>query len=127
MVWFLISCLKIVAAGYGKRKWRDLNNMSKPLKIWNGRGFESLGDHLYICAKNRRQAARLMLEAWLKIKSLDTTRDWSLELGRNYRKITNYFCEGAWGNSMDGITPEIGVWYAPAIGGGHAGKPERII
>lgn len=101
--------------------------MSKPLKIWNGRGFEYCGDRLYLCAKNRKQAAKLMLDVWIKINNLDPNRDRKLEEGRMYREITTYFHEGCWGNSMDGITPEVGVWYAPAIGGGHAGKPERII
>ena len=109
---------------YGRREWRGLNSMK--LKIWNGGGWRCNGDCLYICGKNRKHAATLHQEAHHKYYNL-THKITKSDIDRAYRHIAVYFHEGCWGNAMDGIEPEIGVWYAPPIGGGHAGKPERII
>jgi len=99
--------------------------MPKKLKIWNG-GFDGRGDHFYIAAHSVQDAARLMAEANNKIHK-SNIYNFSFLVNRNARIIREYFSEGCWGNAMDGITPERGVWYAPAITGGHEGKPERIL
>lgn len=38
-------------------------------------------------------------------------------------EIRDYYCEGLWGNRMDGITPERGVWVTRT----ELGPPERIL
>lgn len=99
--------------------------MEKPLKIYNGRGFTGRGDHLYICAKNRTHAAKLMHRAFYLIKR--QTKEYiapdKLDIDRACREIRDYFSEGCWGNSMNGITPEIGVWYSTK----WPLKPVRVI
>lgn len=92
----------------------------KPLLIWNGRGHQSdLGerirwDHLYVCARSRAEASRLMA------KALGRPKDTSF-----LSELKNYYSFGCWGNRMTGITPEVGVWGARD----HCDttKPERII
>lgn len=56
-----------------------MNNHSK-LKIWNGRGFTGRGDHLYVCAKSRTDAARLICEAEKIISGYDYNIDSLKEL-----------------------------------------------
>lgn len=92
------------------------------LKLWNGNGWTCRGDYLYICAKNRRHAAILFEEA--RNKYYNSTKEISkFDLDRTYRHLTVYFNEGSWGNSMEDIKPEIGVWYSQ----NDREKPQRII
>lgn len=94
------------------------------VKIYNGRGWNCRGEHLYIGAKNRSHAARLMYDAYYAFHpELNKRPIDDLSFGRNCREIKDYFHEGAWGNSMEGIEPEIGVWYQEKWND----KPRRLI
>jgi len=85
----------------------------KKLKIWNGRGWgtqkydkdgnfvsDPIGikscDHAYVCAYSRAHAVRLINQVvgWQCVSD---------------NELKNYWSEGCWGNTMEGITPEIGV------------------
>ena len=82
----------------------------KPLKLFNGRGIccrksqdplwknhpSNASVSAYIAAFSRADAARV-------IEEYCGTRPSAGEL-------KNYFTEGHWGNSMDGIEPERGLW-----------------
>ena len=90
------------------------------MKIWNGRGFGIRKDgktrqakHCYVCANSRSDAVRLINEAagWKAMTDYE---------------IKHYYVEGAWGNTMDGITPERGVWVTWPDGT-WGGKLERLI
>jgi hypothetical protein len=82
--------------------------MAKELKIWNGRSCiweaklpEELRGHrsyhMYIAAYSVADASRLINE----FNGYE----------RNYaQEIKIYFSKGCWGNSMEGITPERGIW-----------------
>lgn len=96
--------------------------MAKELKIWNGRGYccRKTGDahwaairtnvdvHAYVAAYSRADARRVIEEY--------SGRD----PGDTELKV--YWCEGTWGNAMQGVTPERGLWlgFAPQ-------KPERVL
>lgn len=97
---------------------------SKELKLFNG-GADGRGAHYYIAAYSVRDAARLMTAADRKLHGgkYEIT---DLDISRNVREINTYFSKNCWGNKMDGVVPERGIWYAPAIEGGHEGKPERV-
>ena len=102
-------------------------SMKNELKIWNGRGWGSRRydkdrkyipdptgknycDCFYVCAKSRTHAIRLINEA----------------IGYNYMsqsEAKNYWHEGCWGNAMEGIEKEVGVWTQQDYGD----KPKRII
>ena len=78
----------------------------KALKLWNGRGYIVCGakwhpkgePHIYIAAYSRADAVRLIGECLgSEPRSADS-------------ELRNYFSEGCWGNPMDGITPERGIW-----------------
>ena len=99
----------------------------KELKLFNGGDWESQGGHLYVAAFSVIDAARLVVRAEIKIKGLNIDPLDKLLVGRVARDIKVYFAKNCWGNPMDGITPERGVWWAKAIPGGWAGKPERIL
>lgn len=99
----------------------------KKLKIWNGRGwggrkYDDKGnfvpdptgkdrcEHAYVCAYSRAHAVRLINQA----SSRNAVSD---------NEIKNYWSK-CWGNPMNGITPEIGVWTTQE----HCGdKPKRIL
>jgi len=88
--------------------------VTKQLKIWNGRGygrgfydtpiqreyhcFPLSVEHIYVCAHSQAHAARIMSE------HLDYNESNALS------ELKVYFNKGAWGNSMKGITEEVGVW-----------------
>jgi hypothetical protein len=85
----------------------------KTLKIWNGRWYEkNKTKHAYICAYSRTDACRL-----LAIISGTNPSYWQAEM-------RDYFSEGCWGNMMEGITPERGVWISDDS---HREKPMRRI
>lgn len=90
--------------------------MPKPLKIWNGLATHVMcakhGDpqwiaaraanrsyqiHAYVCANSRADALRLIAEY------ADLPRGAA-------HAIQKYWHMGSWGNSMNGITPERGLW-----------------
>lgn len=78
------------------------------LKLWNGRGYSCRNPqdprwngvrdvHAYICATSRADARRI-------VKAY-TGRDRLSD-----HELKTYFAEGLWGNAMDGVTPERGLW-----------------
>lgn len=68
----------------------------KQLRLWNGRW--SVGLHCYVAAYSVADALRLV-EQCLGY------------LPRGMRgEIENYWSPGLWGRTMDGITPERGIW-----------------
>jgi hypothetical protein len=99
----------------------------KPLILFNGGDWNHSGGHLFIAAHSISDAARLMELARIKVKNLKCGSDTFL-VNRNIREIREYFSKGVWGQTMQGITPERGVWHAKEVGGGwHADKAERIL
>ena len=96
----------------------------KTLKIYNGSDWRHRGGHLYIAAYSLADAVRLVNEAYRKIHGYEDRPDINCV---NVNYANNYWSKGCWGNSMDGITPERGVWHAKAIPGGLTEKPVRII
>lgn len=99
--------------------------MAKKLKIWNGRGwggyrydkdgnkmYDPTGikhcDHAYVCAHSQAEAVRIINEA---------RGGW----GMTVSELRNYWSD-CWGNSMEGIEPELGVWTTQK----YNDKPKRI-
>lgn len=84
--------------------------MAKKLKMWNGRGLGRLNNyHISVAAYSQKQAAELVSEA--------------SGIRAGISEIRDYYSP-CWGNSMDGITPEIPcVWIEVK----HSGQPKRII
>ena len=74
----------------------------KQLKLWNGRPYGVLpsgqwkGTHIYVAAYSVADVQRLCGELGLSIPS------------RN--EISVYWSTGCWGNAMEGIAVERGVW-----------------
>jgi len=75
-----------------------MTKKAKKIKIWNGRGYRNR-EHLYIGAYSKADACKMLNELYL----VSSKSYWN-------REITIYFSEGCWGNTMDGITPERGIW-----------------
>lgn len=92
----------------------------KTLRCWNGRGFNSRGDTLYVAAYSRRDAARLLAAAAMKHWRTGRQAD-AYEIGTWDRDLKNYFSE-CWGNSMAGIQPKRGVWYQL----NYSAKPRKL-
>ena len=82
----------------------------RKLRIWNGRGYivrdpnhdprwkNTRTGSVYIAAYSRADAAKVMAEYLGRMPQ-----------GADY-EIKTFFHEGAWGNSMEGIQPERGMW-----------------
>jgi hypothetical protein len=86
----------------------------KELLLLNGRWGWNTRQYIYIAAKNKTDAARLMLQA----------NEGRGTVGAMLYEINNYFSVGCWGNSMKDITPERGVWIAED---NYGSIPERVI
>lgn len=69
----------------------------RTLKVWNGNlMIGGKQPHIYAAAYSRADLLR-MLETWLGYRIAES-------------EIRTYWSEGCWGRSMDGITPERGIW-----------------
>lgn len=92
----------------------------KPLKIWNGRAHGQQWDrgHFYVCAKSRRAAARLLCLASHPSLTPDAR-----DIGQMDRELRDYYSPDCWGNTMKGITPEVGVWATRHF----TDKPTKIV
>ena len=91
--------------------------MPKELKVWNGRGYccRKISDprwegidcvHANVCAYSRADARRVLAE-YCGVLPSDA-------------ELRNYFSP-CWGNSMQGITPERGLWIEF-----ERGKPVKV-
>ena len=85
--------------------------MARKLKIWNGGGWgspnygengkilptplEEYVNHLYVCAHSKAEVVMMVNQAGGFI---------------TVNEVNNYWNEGCWGNQMEGIEPELGVW-----------------
>ena len=100
--------------------------MPKKLRLWNGRDWDCRGGHLYIAAYSVADAARLYYAAMNKILGIAPPMN-KLDIARISREIKVYFNPNCWGKSMNGITPERGIWHGKSNGFGVECRPERII
>jgi len=90
----------------------------KRLKLWNGRGWDN-GTDLYVCAYSVKDAAELASEAYRKVRGHTDRPDIKVV---TEHEVRNYWNPGCWGNAMDGVEPERGVWLEKA-----GGTPVRIL
>ncbi len=95
----------------------------KELKFWNGGGWMYCGDHVYIAAYSRMEAARIYCQAENKHRNRPYAPDKS-DIDRIYRSMKDYFSP-VWGTSMKGIEPELGLWYVEKYNSNK--PPTRII
>jgi hypothetical protein len=84
--------------------------MPRKLKIWNGAGYCCRNNkdqrwkdvpfndapHAFVCAYSRADARRVIAE-YTGYEPGDA-------------EIRDYWSEGAWGKSMEGVEPERGLW-----------------
>ena len=96
--------------------------MPKALTLWNGRGY---------CCQNQNDSR------WNDVPSNDAPKAFVAAYSRaDARRViaeycgkmppdselAKYFSKDAWGNSMDGVTPERGLWLAF-----FRAKPVRVV
>jgi len=78
--------------------------------ICNGRAIQQGGprghEHVYICAKSKKDACQLM-DDWYK--KLFKTKS-SPGVGRWAHEINAYYSKGCWGNRLDDTVVERGLW-----------------
>jgi len=83
--------------------------MARRLILFNGTWYD--GRQFFIASHSRADACRLMCDALgYQIRGIDHT-------------IAKYFHKGAWGNKMQGVIPERGVWASENM---HS-EPKRIV
>ena len=68
----------------------------KKIKLFNGRWMKCIGDHGYIGAYSQKHAVELCIQAGYINMSL--------------RELRVYWSKGCWGNPMNGVEPQVGVW-----------------
>jgi hypothetical protein len=92
----------------------------KTLQIFNGRGRRYWAkdrsrtirtEHVYICAWSKADAVRVMHEAGFERFTLS--------------ELNVYYAKGCWGDAMEGVKHERGVWATPHRRGME--KPYRIL
>lgn len=94
--------------------------MIRKLKLWNGRDWDCRG-HLYVCAYSQKDAVDLLNQAYRKIRGYENRPDIN---PTTLCEIRKYWNSKGWGRSMDGITPERGVWWSKEA---RLENPQRII
>lgn len=88
--------------------------MPRTLKLWNGRPYGVLPQedwktaHIFVAAYSAADARRVCVEAGQS------------DPGAN--EVSKYWSAGCWGNSMDGVTPERGLWVVHGVDG----MPQRL-
>ena len=90
--------------------------MSRKLKLYNG-GFDRIGEyghsgHFFVAAYSMSDAITMMNPFSRHSISLHYARQ--------------YWSRNAWGNDMDGITPERGLWWK-RDGYSSTEKPTRLV
>lgn len=88
----------------------DHSARKRKLKLWNGRymqpGYQA---HVFVAAHSREDVRKLFTELGLHRPSIS--------------EIAVYWSAGCWGNSMNDVTPERGVWITPS--NRYGDKPVR--
>ena len=91
--------------------------MARKLKVWNGRPYGVL-------PKSKWTRGHDAATVYACARSVNDLRDLCLSLGLiapSAGEVRDYWSP-CWGNSMDGVEPERGVWIAY----GYSAKPERV-
>lgn len=83
----------------------------KTLKLWNGGDWKARHGHLYVAAYSVKEACELCREAYRKVRP-DAPEDY---YPITTHELNVYFNKGCWGNPMDGVTPERGVWWSKEL------------
>jgi hypothetical protein len=98
----------------------------KKLKIWNGRGWgvarydkngnhiidptgKEYCDHVFVCAHSVVEVVRIVNE----VAGYNVI---------NAHEVNVYWHKDCWGNTMNGIEPELGVWTIQH----YSDKPKRV-
>jgi hypothetical protein len=89
----------------------------KKLKIANIGDWTHRGGHLYVAGYSQKDMVELINEAYGKVRGNGCVGSYTLGYFRGYGSM------GCWGDSMNGIVPERGVWWEKKYGE----KPVRII
>lgn len=89
----------------------------KKLKLWNGRCYDVLPKNQW---RKDGQTGHVFVAAYSVRDIQQLCDEHGLCKPTNY-EVSVFWSAGCWGNTMEGITPERGIWlaYGP-------GKPERI-
>lgn len=82
---------------------------NKELKLWNVRDQINFKGTMYIAAYNRSQASTLILQSMKPGININHESFYRRKTAMN-RELREYASEGAWGDNMKNITPELGVW-----------------
>ena len=86
----------------------------REIKIWNGGGV-GRQEYLFIGAYSKSDACRMLTELYPYMN----INQWRY-------KMDVYFSDGCWGNAMNGIIPERGIWLVQNEYTVEQTKPERI-
>lgn len=98
----------------------------KPLKIWNGSDWNYRGGRLYVAANSVSDAVRLSNAAYRKMRGLENRLDVN---PTTVGEVKKYWHAGCWGDYMNDVTPERGVWHVRDEYGAtpEERKPVRLI
>ena len=91
----------------------------RALKLYNSGDWDGSGGHLFVAAWSQQDAVALVNQAHKKLMGYDG----NMSLGH----FREYWNKGCWGNDMNDVKRERGVWWAKRVEGGWHGKPERVI
>lgn len=96
--------------------------MTKKLKLFNGGDWSSRGGHLYVAAYSQQDAVNLMNLAYRRMRGYPDDAD---QGSTTLNTLQVYWSKGCWGNRMEGITPERGVWWTENDWGPKCKEPPR--
>lgn len=106
--------------------------MAKELKLWNGRGLvlntSKLKQFIPIDDSDRNarynRDVHMFIAAYSVADAVRLINEFNGYEGNHSSEIKEYFSKNCWGNRMEGITPERGIWVTE---GYKIKPPVRII
>lgn len=101
--------------------------MSRPIKLFNGRGWIAANgpDDRWGKVKDPG-AVHLFIGAYSQKDAVEVVKQYvapEFHATVSLSEIRRYFNKNAWGTTMDGIAPERGMW----IQWEYSAKPERVV
>jgi hypothetical protein len=96
----------------------------KKLKIANIGDWSHRGGHLYVAGTSQKDMVVLLEQARCKVSGKEYDPSYHQT---NIGEFRTYSSMGCWGNAMNGVVPERGVWWSKKENGCFEGKPVRVI
>lgn len=98
---------------------------ARKLKIANIGDWDHRGGHLFVAGYSQQDMIDQINEGYRRLHGWEHRPDIKVFSLSEFRHYVSMDC---WGNTMEGMPVERGVWWArPVAGGNHSDKVEKLV